>query len=209
MPIVTLPTLPIRGARKLTDAEKRMADSVFGTGTIDYDKVRIIKRTQFSKNDTRATAPFGFIVYPDSQYKEDFSDQKLSARDKHTFIHEMTHIWQYQLKYGVAGNGLILQGQYSAGKDVYSYTLDKSRRLKDYNMEQQGDIVADYYVLFHLAGTADYIRKGLSSYATPYRDGLNKMVYLNVLTDFLGDPKNATKNLPKNLSFSDIGACCK
>lgn len=164
MAVITLP-LPLQSiGRGLTDAEKRMVDGVFGVGTIDYNKVRIVKRTQYSKVDTRAIAPFGFIIYPDSQYREDFSSSKLTARDKHTFIHEMTHVWQYQLNYSVAKNGIVLQAQYTSGKDVYSYVLDKAKRLKDYNLEQQGEIVADYYVLFHLSGTQDYIWSGLSPY---------------------------------------------
>lgn len=206
--MLIVPFTLINKARVLTEGEKRMTDSVFGKNTIDYNKVLILKRTQFSDADTRAAAPFGQVTYPDSKFREDFSSPNASAYEKATFIHEMTHIWQHQLKYPIAKNGVVIQLKNELGGSVYTYTLSLTKKLKDYNMEQQGDIIADYYVLYHLVGTNSYLKQGLSSSAMPYTDPTKKSIYLTVLSDFLREPKNATKNLPINLSFSSLRGCC-
>src|SRR5262249_61084689 len=65
------------------------------------------------------------------------------------FVHEMVHVWQ-------SGHGRhnILRGLYLWGKydhitgdyeDSYKYDLDSSTLLSDFNMEQQAQIIEDYY----------------------------------------------------------------
>ncbi|AWH44526.1 hypothetical protein [Stenotrophomonas sp. ZAC14A_NAIMI4_1] len=53
----------------------------------------------------------------------------------------MTHVWQYQLGYNVK---LVRVPRPNMS---YDYVLDDARLLHDYNMEAQGDIVADYFVV--------------------------------------------------------------
>lgn len=60
---------------------------------------------------------------------------------KHLFIHEMVHVWQYQ-----RGMWVKTRGLYSWLAN-YSYELDGSKLLKNYAMEQQAQIVADYHLL--------------------------------------------------------------
>ncbi|CRM65181.1 hypothetical protein [Pseudomonas sp. 37 R 15] len=59
-------------------------------------------------------------------------------------MHEMTHVWQYQLGYDVKVAGLKVT---SKGAKAYKYQLTEGRGLSDYNMEQQGEIVSDYYMI--------------------------------------------------------------
>lgn len=59
-------------------------------------------------------------------------------------MHEMTHVWQYQLGYPVKRAGLTVT---SRGAEAYEYTLTNSGKFSDYNMEQQGEIVSDYYMI--------------------------------------------------------------
>jgi hypothetical protein len=59
-------------------------------------------------------------------------------------MHEMTHVWQYQLGYPVKLMGLFVT---SRGAPAYRYTLTETSALCDYNMEQQGEIISDYYVI--------------------------------------------------------------
>ncbi len=54
----------------------------------------------------------------------------------------MTHVWQYQLGYPVKRKGLTL---HTASGDPYKYTIAPKKSLSDYNMEQQGDVVSDYF----------------------------------------------------------------
>jgi hypothetical protein len=72
-----------------------------------------------------------------------------SPADAAVFVHEMVHVWQ-------AGHGShnILRGVYLWLKydhitgdydDAYNYNLDSSNSLSDFNMEQQAQIIQDYY----------------------------------------------------------------
>ncbi len=57
------------------------------------------------------------------------------------FIHEMTHVWQFQLGYPVR-----LRGARRIGLS-YAYALDANKRLCDFNMEAQCNVIADYFAL--------------------------------------------------------------
>ncbi|CAD0264845.1 hypothetical protein DENIT_210003 [Pseudomonas veronii] len=56
----------------------------------------------------------------------------------------MTHVWQYQLGYPVKRMGLVVT---SRGAPAYRYALTEQSVLSDYNMEQQGEIISDYYLI--------------------------------------------------------------
>jgi hypothetical protein len=63
-----------------------------------------------------------------------------------TFIHEMTHVWQvHNTRMGLSWitDALVSQTFNSLLGDAYDYDAGKS--FGDYNLEQQGDIVADWY----------------------------------------------------------------
>ncbi len=53
----------------------------------------------------------------------------------------MTHVWQKQ-----SGINVILRGVYQRN---YSYSLSSGKAFSKYNIEQQGDIVRDYFFLQH------------------------------------------------------------
>ena len=55
-------------------------------------------------------------------------------------MHEMVHVWQCQLGYPVKLRGAIRLGL------SYEYVLATDKRLSDYNMGAQGDVLADYFV---------------------------------------------------------------
>lgn len=83
-------------------------------------------------------APDGHI-YADkdwAKYSDDYSttDLRLQA----TFIHEMTHVWQDR----VMGMNLEIRGIFER---QYTYTLQPGKRFLDYELEQQGAIVGDYF----------------------------------------------------------------
>ena len=69
------------------------------------------------------------------------------------FIHEMTHVWQHQ-----HGVNVLLVGAYQQAKqflvgDQYDYHLAPGKMFKDFNIEQQGDIIRDYYWALDLGDT--------------------------------------------------------
>lgn len=158
-------------ARALTPGEIELASKVFGS-SIDYSKVKIHNEEYLPfgwQPDDTAMTPNGEMYFNHAYFKEDFSVEDDSQ--KLWFIHEMTHVWQHQLGYAVRTQGLIL---HTVGpKNPYRYTIDPSKKLSNYGLEQQGDIIRDYFEMKHLGGNAD----GIAGYES-------------VLKEFLRDPTN-------------------
>ena len=128
--------------RKLTPGEIALADTVF-RGSIDYTKVEVCKKKFifFQPRDT-AMAPNGKI-YLDPKgtlYKTDYSKEPIELQA--LFIHEMTHVWQHQQGINVAVKALLNR--------KYEYLpLVEGKKFEDYGLEQQGDIVEDYFYLLN------------------------------------------------------------
>ncbi|WP_217992428.1 hypothetical protein [Kosakonia pseudosacchari] len=164
--------------RPLTAGEIRMARILF-KDTINYGSVRIYRGSYFPFNlqdqDTAVT-PNGNMYWPEPIFKEDFSAE--SSSDKNWFIHEFAHIWQHQMGMGVRIRGLI-------SKYVkYTYSLPKEKTLADYPMEQQANIIADYFTLI----TAGYnVWKGVTDFQGIHGPDLLAK-YQNTLQYFLASP---------------------
>ena len=166
--------------RRLTHGEVAMARSIF-KDAIDYGTVRVHNKGYLwfgLQPDNVAMSPNGEIFFTKNYFKDDFSRE--SSANRRWFMHEMVHVWQYQLGYPVRIRGAI-----RIGLD-YTYQLDPKKRLKDYNMEAQGDLLADYFALKTLNAPA-VMRQ--SDYAG------HTQLYEQILGDFLVDPKNPS-NLP-------------
>ena len=123
--------------RALTTDEINLAESVF-RDSIDYSQVRIYNKKFFLFQPKNvAMAPNGNIYFhpKGGLYSDNFADTNL----KGLFIHEMTHVWQYQ-----QGVNVALKAMFNR---TYSYTLTPGKPLTSYGIEQQGAIVRDYYRL--------------------------------------------------------------
>jgi hypothetical protein len=94
----------------------------------------------------------------------------------------MAHVWQHQLGYAVR-----LRGAFRIGLS-YNYDLALGKTMADFNMEAQGDLLADYFVLRHL-------RSSLSLRNPRYAGCLP--LYEKVLADFHANPSSAA-NLPRD-----------
>ena len=125
--------------RALTPGERSLARSVFGEA-IDYDRVRIANsKWAFFQPRHVAMAPLGNIHFHPrgNLYCEDFGCTH--ADEQGLFIHEMTHVWQYQ-------QGLFLPLRRHPFCR-YSYTLKPGWPLKRYGIEQQAEIVRHAFLL--------------------------------------------------------------
>ncbi|WP_312434592.1 hypothetical protein [Janthinobacterium sp.] len=122
--------------------------------------------------------PNGEMYFHESRSQEDFSITENKLR--HLFIHEMVHVWQYQMGYLVKMRGAIRLGL------DYNYKLSSKNKLADYNMEAQGDLLADYYALKYLKDPPTMRQE---QYAN------DQALYEEVLSDFFVDRKSK-KNLP-------------
>ncbi|WP_249226346.1 type IV secretion protein Rhs [Entomohabitans teleogrylli] len=127
--------------RLLTTGEIRLSRSVFGN-SIKYNQVWVHCDSYFPfglQNPKYAMAPNGELWFREELYRSDFS--LASINEQHTFIHEMAHVWQ---RYN--GMWVRVRGLFSWAAD-YKYRLDGKKLLKDYSMEQQASIIADYWLL--------------------------------------------------------------
>lgn len=141
----------VRG-RVLTAGERVMVEAMFGPNP-GYARALIYPRNFWwpYPND-RAMAPAGNIHFPKQDFQQDFSVAHVPVPLRALFMHEATHLYQwYELKQWVIARGITDR--------EYTYTLEPGKELKDYGLEQMGQIVQDYYRLKH----------GLSVRSTRYR----------------------------------------
>lgn len=173
-------------ARPLTAGEITMARVVF-KDAINYEKVKI-HNGEFlwlgAQNDETALAPNGEIYFNTDAFKEDFSAS--DGGDRLWFMHEMTHVWQFQLGYPVLKRALRYLGVDLPRK----YNLDEDDLLSEFNMEAQGNIIADYWAILDAkerGTTVKYMHR------PQYMHQIS--VFEKVLREFLANPKD-TDNLP-------------
>jgi len=155
-------TVTVKGnARELTPGEIKMCGPIF-KNSIFYSNVRIHKGEWLPfdmQPDDTAMSPNGEIYFPTGKFQEDFS-QALDIKDKGWFVHEMTHVWQWNRGYrgrivvkgGLYGLAALVFGQ----KRIYGYDAktDKNKKFSDFNMEQQADIIEHYFRAKYLGDIA-------------------------------------------------------
>lgn len=170
-----------RLARGLTPGEIAMASQLFGDA-IDYARVRVHNRRYLPLLQPKncAMTPNGSIYFHHSCFLPDYT--RGDPPVVHWFLHEMTHVWQHQLGYAVRLRGAVRIGL------PYDYDLAPGKTLADFNMEAQGDLLADYFALRHL-GSAASMRQRRYAGSLP--------LYEEVLAGFLADP-GSVANLPRD-----------
>ena len=170
-------------SRGLTYGEIVMARTVFANA-VNYSTVKIHKGEYLwfgMQPDDTAMTPDGEMYFNEKHFLEDFSVARIGIQQ--WFMHEMTHVWQYQLGYPVKTRGALRIGL------SYAYELATNKRLGDFNMEAQGNILADYFVL-KIRGSPG------SMYEERYSADANALVLFEaVLLDFLRSPTD-TVSLP-------------
>ncbi|MFC5461735.1 Rhs element Vgr protein [Massilia niabensis] len=160
--------------RPLTAGEIAMASLLFGDA-IDYARVRVFSRRYlpYLQPKNCAMTPNGSIYFHHSCFLDDYAQASIVGQ--HWFMHEMVHVWQHQLGYPVRLRGAVRLGL------PYHYDLHEDALLSDYNMEAQGDLLADYFVLKFL-GRPEAMRQ------RRYQGEL--ALYERVLAGFLADPRS-------------------
>ncbi|MES2902467.1 MAG: Rhs element Vgr protein [Pseudomonadota bacterium] len=173
--------LRARRWRHLTTGEIAIASLLF-RDAVDYGRVRIYRRRYMPFQPKNcAMSPNGAIYFHQSCCLLDFSTGSEQAR--HWFMHEMTHVWQHQLGYPVRLRGAIRLGL------SYRYRLAQDKNLSDFNMEAQGDVLADYFAL-------KFLHSATPMRQPHYADQL--ALFETVLANFRADPSDIG-NLPKGI----------
>lgn len=134
--------------RPLTAGEISMAAAIFGD-QLDYKKIRVINRKFgiFSfKNGGRTF--LNTVNISGTAYCDDYSRQ--APHLKAFFIHELTHIWQYQTRPLWLASNAIEEGlryNFNYKTAAYTYKLDLRKKFTDYGYEQQASIIEDFFRL--------------------------------------------------------------
>ncbi|MBJ9986411.1 type IV secretion protein Rhs [Acinetobacter sp. S40] len=122
--------------RFLTQAEKQLAISVFGT-SLQFEHIQIIAHRLVLKHF--AISPNGNIYFHPADWTDDFSQETILKQS--WFIHELVHVWQVQ-----QGIKLIRQGLFDR---KYRYALEQGKQFLHYGIEQQAQMVQDYFIRLH------------------------------------------------------------
>lgn len=126
-------------SRPLTPGERNLAASMFG-GAIDYDRVKLHRKKWFPFHPVKTLmAPTGSIWFHPKgpHWRDDFADAPLGLQG--LFLHEMTHVWQYQ-------SGIFLPIKRHPFCR-YDYALKPGWPLQKYGLEQQAEIVRHSFLL--------------------------------------------------------------
>ncbi|WKX27293.1 type IV secretion protein Rhs [Tatumella ptyseos] len=130
-----------KSLRLLTLGEINLGKTVFGN-SIQWNKVWVHCDSYLPfglQGKFVGMSPNGEIYFRKETYLKDFS---LSSRaSQHFFMHEITHVWQHQHGMWVRARGLF------SWATAYQYTIVPNKKLSQYSMEQQAQIIADYFLL--------------------------------------------------------------
>lgn len=137
--------------RHLTAGEIQLAQTMF-QDAIDYAAVKLAFGRWWQTFSQVAVAPNGCVYFPRKARCDDFS---LTAPHLQMwFMHEMTHVWQYQRGFSVLKSGVMLfvRRGYAHAK-AYRYLQDASDAIAPFeqlNMEQQAEVVSHYFAAKYL-----------------------------------------------------------
>ncbi len=125
--------------RPLSPNERKMAHSVFGD-SLKFDRICMDNKAVIGCKKRNIA------------YVSFFTVNCWGKLHPTTLIHELVHIWQYQ-KLGAAYITQALRAQNS--REGYNYggieqlkqAMVQQAKITDFNLEQQADIVADYFAI--------------------------------------------------------------
>jgi len=125
--------LRIEQQRGLTPAEMVLARSVFGT-QLQTDTVCLVACRWVLRG--YAISPNGHVYFHPDDWREDFAQADLNTQS--WLIHELVHVWQVQQGMAVLRRALFDRR--------YRYQLVQGKSFLSYGIEQQAQIVQDYFV---------------------------------------------------------------
>ncbi|OTG98841.1 zinc protease [Acinetobacter sp. ANC 4973] len=156
--------IKVETKRKLTSGEVAMSRLVF-KDAVDYSKVWIHIGGIIHTRTGNAMTPAGEIYLPKDDYLRTPDYSKALGQERHWFIHEMVHVWQYQMGASTAWLGIkqLCCGGYTSEIDstdsgkgelkAYDTDLtgrDLNKKFQDFNFEQQGRIIEFWFDAMYL-----------------------------------------------------------
>ena len=172
--------------RDLTYNEARLASEIFQF-SVEYSRVKIhAHKHRFFQPRNSGMTPDGQIYTHGIAVSQDYA---LDSPDLQSFfVHEMVHVWQKQNGvlnpvWSAIGNSLRHGFMYSR---AYNYNLASGADLLDYRIEQQAQIVEDFFRIKVLKIGP----KGSHLQNEETGDELDKL-FVSVLGKFLKNPEYA------------------
>ena len=172
--------------RALTAGEIALAKIIY-KDSIDYGRVKVHNhKKHFFQPKNAGMTPNGNMYMAKNVYVADYSHT--NGIGQAFFIHEMAHVWQYQLRVlnpRWAAIGEFFEHLFQYGK-AYYYTLEPNKDLLDYDIEQQAAILEDYFYTTRF-NTKPYSPHMKNDYNTVVKEKL----FDKVLMKFLANPSYA------------------
>ncbi|HEY0900530.1 MAG TPA: hypothetical protein VGD95_00270, partial [Micavibrio sp.] len=147
--------------RALNPDEITVARKYFGD-RIDYKNVKVFSRAfMLIPNDGYSgMTPNGHLYFAKKHnYSPNFTNTPELMR---SFIHEMTHVAQYQSGVDVPRQAFVTWLKHGFNYyAAYDYEIEKAPSYNDLNLEQQADMMADYYTKrseFELLSTSSVLQ---------------------------------------------------
>jgi hypothetical protein len=158
--------------RNLTDGEQKLCDEVFKWTIVDSWNIQVVRRPRTMHFG--GFTPYARINMDGDSYLADYIGEDIrkpaDPYAAHHFLHELAHSWQHltgmammhlsrlSTKHGKAvrvADGKPMRPQGMKRKDwnkikfnsIYSYDVNYAADLLDFTLEQQCEIIADYYAL--------------------------------------------------------------
>ncbi|WEH91158.1 type IV secretion protein Rhs [Acinetobacter soli] len=128
--------------RKLTSGEISLAREIFSSH-LNYDSIFICAHRLVLKH--YAISPNGHIYFNVIDWCEDFSTQSIEMQS--WLIHELVHVWQVQ-----QGIKLIRKAIFER---QYHYVLKRGKTFLEFGVEQQAQMVQDYFLKKHRQQSCD------------------------------------------------------
>lgn len=119
-----------------------MARSVFGE-SLKLDSVYVYACGWIMRG--YAMSPNGHVYFNPHDWRADFAQANLVTQS--WLIHELTHVWQVQQGIAVLRRALFDRR--------YRYVLEAGRAFLSYGVEQQAQMVQDYFLLKQRGGVCD------------------------------------------------------
>ncbi|WP_274584230.1 type IV secretion protein Rhs [Neisseria leonii] len=138
--------------RRLTAGEKSAAALLFGS-SLDTDAVWIYCGLPFWPWHRTAVSPNGHIYFPRRAFRDDFTQEPHALK---WLVHELVHVWQWQNGFHTLLGGLLLacRGGYFRGRAYRCPPPEQIDCLSQLNMEQQAEILADYFMRRYTAANS-------------------------------------------------------
>jgi len=128
--------------RRLTRVEEQEARKVFGD-SINYKKVHIDENSLLALLGAKRHKCSGMGI---TSFRTINFNKKIKAAPGNShmkwLIHELAHVSQMEH----VGSRYMIEASYARATEGYGYTLGAKPHFRDYNLEQQASIAADYYI---------------------------------------------------------------